>query len=331
MGVELFKSTNGGSVWSVIDDGYFIEGGTIVADPQNDFVVYSGGKKKDTNVMAVSKSTDGGATWLRYELTITYGMTYAIAVDPSNSDIVYAGGNPQLYKSTNAGTSWFVSSTGLTGYAYSIAINPNNTNVLYAATSQGVFKTTNGGTNWMNTGLDNARAVLVNTIVPEDVYAGLGSGIFKSTNAGNSWFEMNTGLRDTSVTYLGINPGEYIFCSTEEGGMHRSSINVSVEENHEKDAVLTFRIFPTVFMQSARINIDLESLHAQDNDFTLSVYDVNGRVVKAFDQLGNDVSPANYMIWDGTDNAGQRLPDGVYFVQLEIQDYRETKKVILLK
>jgi hypothetical protein len=36
-------------------------------------------------------------------------------------------------------------------------------------------------------------------------------------------------------------------------------------------------------------------------------------------------------MWNGTDDAGCRLPAGIYFVQLEAGDLIRTEKVILLK
>jgi flagellar hook assembly protein FlgD len=35
--------------------------------------------------------------------------------------------------------------------------------------------------------------------------------------------------------------------------------------------------------------------------------------------------------WEGTDNNGQKVPAGVYFVRLESGDDKEVKKVILLR
>ncbi len=59
---------------------------------------------------------------------------------------------------------------------------------------------------------------------------------------------------------------------------------------------------------------------------SLSVYDATGRMVKDFAQL-----PNNYVVWDGTDDTGRRLPAGVYFVRLDAGDFRQVEKAILLR
>lgn len=62
---------------------------------------------------------------------------------------------------------------------------------------------------------------------------------------------------------------------------------------------------------------------------SLKIYDVTGRVVKQFNHLTNQ--PFNQVVWDGTDDQGRRVADGIYFVNLNAQDYTQIKKVILLK
>jgi flagellar hook assembly protein FlgD len=35
--------------------------------------------------------------------------------------------------------------------------------------------------------------------------------------------------------------------------------------------------------------------------------------------------------WDGSDSSGRRLPPGVYFVRMEIEDLNLSRKVVLLE
>ena len=91
-------------------------------------------------------------------------------------------------------------------------------------------------------------------------------------------------------------------------------------------------------------------LHAAPNPFsdvvnircligrgTLRIYDVGGRLVMDFAQLsdiGNqssDISNQSSVRWYGTDSSGNRLPGGVYFVELAAGDYSETVKLVLLR
>ena len=100
----------------------------------------------------------------------------AIAVAPSNNQVIYAGTGEAnnsadsnygvgILKSTNAGSTWVLETdngvfNGLT--TSKIAVDPNNANIVYAAMANvgnnaafidgtGVYKSTDGGTTWTNT------------------------------------------------------------------------------------------------------------------------------------------------------------------------------------
>jgi photosystem II stability/assembly factor-like uncharacterized protein len=81
----------------------------------------------------VYKSTDGGATWSASGTGLTY--VYALAVDPIDSNTLYAGTNGGVFKSTNGGTTWSAVNTGLTTrIVYTLAIDST---MLYAGTWYG--------------------------------------------------------------------------------------------------------------------------------------------------------------------------------------------------
>lgn len=221
------RTTDGGSVWTIIDT-FYVCNGDLVADPNCDTVFWSGGDHAvgfDT-VMSVSKTYDLGDTWIRYDLTDTVGKTEALAVDPSNSDIVYAGGyegsNAALYKTTDGGSNWTNMSAGLGGWTVrTIAIDPDNTSILYAGTVDGIYKSTDAGTTWTNTGCSLVWDLLVDPSVTSTIYAATSNGMFVSHNAAEDWFDLNEGLDTTEVRSLGIDPDDYIFCGTFVHGAYR--------------------------------------------------------------------------------------------------------------
>ncbi|MCK4250718.1 T9SS type A sorting domain-containing protein [candidate division WOR-3 bacterium] len=62
----------------------------------------------------------------------------------------------------------------------------------------------------------------------------------------------------------------------------------------------------------------------------LRIYDVSGRIVKSFD-LASGVLPLAFAVfWNGVDNSGNRVPPGVYFCRLRVDDKALTTKVIKL-
>ncbi len=62
----------------------------------------------------------------------------------------------------------------------------------------------------------------------------------------------------------------------------------------------------------------------------ITVYDMLGNVIN---QLVNEVQNSGYKAiqWDATDNQGQPVSAGVYLYTIEAGEFRQTKKMILLK
>ncbi|MEL6988485.1 MAG: glycosyl hydrolase, partial [Bacteroidota bacterium] len=148
-GGGVWRTTNGGTTWENISDGYF--GGSIGAvevsksDPN---VIYVGGGEVTVrgNVSSgygIWKSEDAGKSWFQSGLKNSRHIP-RLRVDPKNADIVYAAvlGNIYksttergVYKSTDGGKTWrqTLFSNADAG-AVDLVIDPNNSRVLYAST-----------------------------------------------------------------------------------------------------------------------------------------------------------------------------------------------------
>ncbi|MCJ7457690.1 MAG: T9SS type A sorting domain-containing protein [candidate division Zixibacteria bacterium] len=63
---------------------------------------------------------------------------------------------------------------------------------------------------------------------------------------------------------------------------------------------------------------------------TLKIYNVLGQLVKTL--VDEEKSPGNYqVIWDGKDQKGDEVSSGIYFYQLRTGNYKETRKMSLLR
>ncbi len=178
----------------------------------------------------VWKTTDGGSTWFPVADSILgAGSIGAIAVAPSDPNVVYVGGGESplrgnvspgdgMYRSTDAGRTW--SRIGLTdaGQIAAIRVHPGNPDLVYAAVlghafgpnaQRGVYRSADGGRTWQQllTRGDSAGAidVAMDPSNPRILYAafwqavrrpwemvsgGAGSGLFKSTDGGDTWTEL---------------------------------------------------------------------------------------------------------------------------------------------
>lgn len=81
----------------------------------------------------VFKTSDHGATWQACAPQHNFGGSiYSIAIHPTDNDIVYVGGGPWLWKSTDGGNSW-ERCGNIENRVNSIRIDPTDTNRITAA------------------------------------------------------------------------------------------------------------------------------------------------------------------------------------------------------
>ncbi|MFO0938758.1 MAG: hypothetical protein U0798_19825 [Gemmataceae bacterium] len=182
----------------------------------------------------VWKSTDAGRVWMPIFDSQPTGSIGALAVAPSNPNVIYVGSGEGLqrpdlstgdgvYVSSDGGKSW--TNTGIKDgqQISSIIIDPKNENRAFVAVlghpygpnvERGVFRTNDRGKSWEkvlykdeNTG---AMALSFDPSNPKTVYAvlwaarqgpwengawqGAGSGLFKSTDDGATWTALTKGL-----------------------------------------------------------------------------------------------------------------------------------------
>jgi hypothetical protein len=89
------------------------------------------------------------------------------------------------------------------------------------------------------------------------------------------------------------------------------------------------RLLPTVpnpFERSTLIGFDLSCA----GNVELALYDITGRRLRT---LAGGWHPAmRYVLtWDGRDSGGRAVPGGVYFLRLDTQQKRESRRVIRIK
>ncbi len=220
-GGGVWKTTNGGSTWDNVSDGYF--GGSIGAvavSPSHPNVVYVGGGEVTVrgNVSpgtGIYKSVDGGRSWTDIGLKASRHIP-RIRIHPNNPDVIYAAvlgdlfadsDQHGIYKSTNGGDSWerVLFSNARSG-AVDLVFDPVNPEVLYAST-------------W------NVRRT------PYDFSSGgEGSALWKSEDGGATWSSLmeKKGMPEgpfgiIGVTVSPVNPDRvWAIIENDEGGVYRS-------------------------------------------------------------------------------------------------------------
>ncbi|NQV17541.1 MAG: T9SS type A sorting domain-containing protein [Armatimonadetes bacterium] len=83
--------------------------------------------------------------------------------------------------------------------------------------------------------------------------------------------------------------------------------------------------YPNPFNPTTTISFKLNTENTMDSK--LIIYNVKGQRVKQY-QISNDQS---LIVWDGTDDENQPVSSGIYFYTLDVGDFQQTRKMILLK
>lgn len=104
-----------------------------------------------------------------------------------------------------------------------------------------------------------------------------------------------------------------------------------VAEN-AKNILPTLNISPNPFTHSTLISYQLSELPTRNSKpSTLCIYDLSGKLIKSFSPIPNLQSPTPTVTWDGKDNQGKQLSNGIYFLKLSSGNFNETKKITIIR
>lgn len=233
---EIYRSGDAGATWlmtGVCDTCGAIQ--TIAVEPDNPDVLWvaaDGG---------VQVSQDRGATWSgdllhwvdwRAGQPDSNGGHYAVglAIRPDRPQVVLAATAEQgLFRSTNGGTTWSESNSGLgTRLLHRLAFAANDPNVVYLSTHEGMYRSDDAGQTWTHRS-DGLPYLFVNAIAvhptdPDTAYVGTaaevmtahpqhfnpgrheGQNLYRTTDGGRTWHAFGDGIVEAKVTQLSTHP-----------------------------------------------------------------------------------------------------------------------------
>jgi hypothetical protein len=272
------------------------------------------------------------------------GDCRTIAIAPSSSNVIYAGGassagQPWLFKTTDAGVTWdTLAGLGADTTLRALAVHPADPDIVFAGKADGVYRSTDGGTNWTATGLTSVRAIVIDPSAAETVYAGTPSGVYVSASGGGGWTAMNDGLEYPAVTDLAISADHYLIASTYGAGMYRWHITTGINELITTSGSAILTAFPNPARGRVTFGIGhgapLRGSGASLQDFQIEgkemyIYDMAGKLVKDLSSLV--LCQSAIISWDGIDQTGNTVPSGVYFCHLSAGGLNHITKFIFLQ
>jgi len=222
----VYLSVDGGTTWIPSNTGITGTVEAIAISRSNPDILFVG-----TATNGVYKTTNGGSTWTAVNTGITESANdiEAIDISPTNPNnvviCIYKSSTDAtigVYKTTNGGTSWAASNTGmgLQLNCLCMVTNPLTPNTIYMgstySTNVGVhiYKSFNFGNSWfdisngMDTGLttgnDPFRCLSYSTADTNLILAGRfwntsNGGPWITTNGGNNWHQSSNGIVIESV------------------------------------------------------------------------------------------------------------------------------------
>ncbi|MBN8569611.1 MAG: T9SS type A sorting domain-containing protein [Ignavibacteria bacterium] len=351
----LIKTTNAGATWSVINAGtsqfltaiYFLDANTGWVGAEDSYI---------------RKTTDGGISWNAVPVQVQSGWWSAYFTFV-NAQTGYVSCITKISKTTNGGLSWNVINSSTSPNFNAMQFFNETTG--YVMSDGSLFKSVNGGVNWTpiltNTnineylfflneqtgwiiGANNVRKTTngcdtwTNKTIPiqhpytikfynENIgwCAGDNNGngvICRTLDGGETWtvqkIEPANSYYDISFTNLntGWASGNSIISNTQNGVTSVSSLSAQVPEKFQLK-----QNYPNPFNPATIINFDINA----SSFVSLKIYDMNGREIKSL--VNENLSAGSY----GVNFNAAELNSGIYFYTLNTGNFRETKKMMLVK
>jgi photosystem II stability/assembly factor-like uncharacterized protein len=213
----VYRSTDFGSSYSPTGDN--ISGFVFSLGAQPDGTLFAGADS------GIYRSDDDGNTWNALAGSPTGENIIALAVDPSNDQIIYAGTNGNgVYQSTDGGATWNAASNGNALWQVrDIEFDPVNPSILNVPSWDGIWRSVDAGANWNNLGFSRVVDMAFDPNDGTRAYAASWDfGVLRSTDGGTSWSALNTSFPTNRLYSLQVLSSGRVLVGTESEGLFRS-------------------------------------------------------------------------------------------------------------
>jgi hypothetical protein len=110
-------------------------------------------------------------------------------------------------------------------------------------------------------------------------------------------------------------------------GFTRFPNSVELIDNNIPSEFALYQNYPNPFNPSTTIRFALQ----ETGKVTVSVYDIQGRLVKSLVNNSEQSAGTYEVNWDGTDSNGNKVTSGIYFTKMSAGSFHQTHKMVLMK
>ena len=309
LGQGAWRSTDGGKNWERVSEGLYGESAVraLAVHPRDSSVIYAGVDD------GIYRSQDQGESWLRLDSPMNDIPLWALAIDPVDPNIIFAGTRPAaVFRSKDGGQSWQKLTVKIADECPNVriprvtalAVDPLEHSHIWAGIEvDGVRRSRDGGDTWESvTGGINDLDIHDLTITvgpPKTLLTITPQEVFSSTDDGVTWVPVGAGPQvsipycrpvavktdDPNTIFMGNGDGAF----GGKGAIHRS-----------RDRGSTWESLPLPVEPNGGI-WDLAT-HPSDPDFVMAST-VNGQVFSSSDagdswiKYGRDFGEVHALAW----------------------------------
>jgi photosystem II stability/assembly factor-like uncharacterized protein len=339
-GGYLYKTTNGGFNWNQINNPPISVEGMYILNKDTIWV-----NSSEPIAGGVYRTTNGGINWTQ-QYSATGSNPDKIYMFNARIGFICNTTTRYIRKTTDGGNSWNVIMTN----DYFMDIHFVDSLVGWKNSAFGMKKTTNGGVNWVTQSMPSG-GIIVNAFiytfsnVNKDTIWGSGGYVMypngqtrgvllRTTNGGDNW---QAQVADTSIHIAGGYPFVR-FVNSRQGWSYQYTANGIHTKLGGDTSFLTaikyvsseiptkfslHQNYPNPFNPNTKINYELQF----PNYVVLKIFDLQGKEIAI---LVNQKQTVGIYSVD-FDASKYNLSSGIYFYTLQTENFKDTKKMMLLK
>jgi photosystem II stability/assembly factor-like uncharacterized protein len=340
---EILATTDGGNQWLRQIAGFSKYGTRIEFYDQNYGIAVGGDG-------ALAMTTNGGNYWEQIFTDWFEAEYYGVSIINTSDSWICAGwpdsvitGQGYIVPTSDGGFTWdTMVGYHASGYEdfYDIHFFNLSEGIVVGGDESNfdpiILRTTDFGVTWnpVSAPANTYYLRAVDFVGDEGWAVGKSGSMIHTTDRGNTWTTQSSPADSTlfdvdfSDNQHGLACGYGYILRTTDGGQNWQPTGIE-ELKTNVPGVITLTATPNPFRQITDITYQIPDDARQNAG--LKIFDVTGRQVRDFSGQSSVISHQLSVRWDGTDDQGNNLAAGVYFVELNTTQHSLSTKIILLE